>query len=454
MTEQQYNSEIEYIFNRFPSFQKVGGSAYKPGIDGMRALADATGNPHTKFKSIHIAGTNGKGSTSHMIASALGSAGNEVRVGLYTSPHLVDFRERIKIMGPDGYQMVPKEYVYTFIQTYKHLFEELGSSFFEITTALAFSWFASMEVDIAVIECGLGGRLDSTNIISPELSIITNIGLDHCDFLGSTIESIASEKAGIIKSGVPVIISEESGAGDVFRKAAAEKGAPIIFAEDYSPELFDAAIDLDKLDLKGACQERNIKGVAAALDILLKMGLEWNSGAVVDPMAVVVSMKQGIYNAAEHTGLHGRWEKLSEKPYVVCDTGHNSHGFKLLGEQISKSFREGKFKRLFMVFGVVADKDIDSIVEYLPNECINGYGERVKANYFFVNAKGTRALSAEKLKNKMNSEGFEGKIISDGNIFCTLQHCMENMSQVSDMLFIGGSTFVVAEAIPYFKKID
>ena len=286
MTQQEYNSEIEFIFNRFPSYQTVGKVAYKPGIETMQALDEMLGYPHRRFRCIHVAGTNGKGSTSHMLAAALQK---RYRVGLYTSPHLVDFRERIKVDG----KMVPQEFVYGFLKEYKERFVELGASFFEITTALAFAYFAAQEVDVAVIECGLGGRLDSTNIITPVLSVITNIGLDHCEHLGFSLLEVAGEKAGIIKSGIPVVIGEKGcpEVEDVFRKKAAQAGARIFFAEELAQEwlagdvgggaevdggavpeglsgrLYKFLAEAD-MDLKGACQQKNIKTVCAALGVL------------------------------------------------------------------------------------------------------------------------------------------------------------------------------------------
>lgn len=461
MTEQEYYREIDYIFNRFPSFQKVGAGAYKPGIEGMAALAEVIGNPHKRFRTIHIAGTNGKGSTSHMVASALsvmprssvkwcgeGNSGN-LKVGLYTSPHLVDFRERIKVSSSDGFEMVPREFVYDFIVRYKSAFEEIGTSFFEITTAMAFAWFAHCGVDVAVMECGLGGRLDSTNIIDPQLSVITNIGLDHCDFLGTTVESIAFEKAGIIKSGVPVVIGEESGVGDIFRKKSDGCDAPIIFAEEYDGKVLkEAGLECGKLDLKGDCQHKNIRTVAAALEIWMQNNC---FSSVTEILENVVG---AVHNAAQITGLRGRWERLSAEPYIVCDTGHNSHGFKLLGKQIKESFTRGGYDRLTMIFGVVADKDLDSISEYLPKKVSSSRGEESDACYCFVNAKGTRALPAHKLQEKMVALGFSGKVISGGNIEGTLEEYLKSAegSGKGTMIFIGGSTFVVAEALQYFDQ--
>lgn len=430
MTQQEYNSEIEFIFNRFPSYQTVGKVAYKPGIETMQALDEMLGHPHRRFRSIHVAGTNGKGSTSHMLAAALQK---RYRVGLYTSPHLVDFRERIKVDG----KMVPQEFVYGFLKEYKERFVELGASFFEITTALAFAYFAASGVDVAVIECGLGGRLDSTNIITPVLSIITNIGLDHCEHLGFSLPEVAGEKAGIIKAGIPVVIGEKGcpEVEDVFRKKAALVGAPLLFAEeealkgeDLSGRLYKSLAEAD-MDLKGACQQKNIKTVCTALGVL-------------DGEFDVDGVEGNICMAARITGLRGRWEALCSRPLVVCDTGHNSHGFKVLGPQIASQAGQCKGNFL-MVFGVVADKDIDSIVAYLPRE----------AHYYFVKARGSRALPAEVLAERMASYGFRGEAVS-GSIGDFLGRLVPGngagIAGEEDFIFIGGSTFVVAEAIEYF----
>lgn len=437
MTQQEYNREIEFIFNRFPSYQTVGKVAYKPGIETMEALDGMLGHPHRSFRCIHVAGTNGKGSTSHMLAAALQK---NYKVGLYTSPHLVDFRERIKVNG----EMVPQEFVYGFLMEYKERFVELGASFFEITTALAFAWFAACGVDVAVIECGLGGRLDSTNIITPVLSLITNIGLDHCEHLGFTLEEVAREKAGIIKPGVTVVVSEKGcvQVEEVFRKRAAEVGAPVYFAEEVvesgeemlSGRLYRELLGAE-MDLKGACQEKNIKGVCTALGLLAG---EFN----------VEGVAGNICNAAAITGLRGRWETLCSVPLVICDTGHNSHGFKVLGPQISSKAVEvaagNAGSRFRMVFGVVADKDLDSITDYLPRG----------AYYYFVNARGSRALPASKLAERMLAAGFEGEAV-EGEIGGFLRRLVpldgtEGLAGKGDFIFIGGSTFVVAEAIEYF----
>ena len=432
MTQQEYQQELDFIFNRFPSYQMVGKVAYKPGIETMLALDEMLGHPHCRFRTIHVAGTNGKGSTSHMLAAALQK---NLKVGLYTSPHLVDFRERVKVDG----QMVSREFVYRFLQEYKEKFVEIGASFFEITTALAFAYFAAEQVDVAVIECGLGGRLDSTNIITPELSVITNIGLDHCEHLGFSLEEIAGEKAGIIKPGVPVVIGEKGcpQVEEVFRKRAADAGSPILFAEDVVEEgnlsgrLYGKLVGAD-MDLKGACQEKNIKTVCTALGVLEG---KFDVGDDVE----------NICRAAGITGLRGRWETLCSEPLIICDTGHNSHGFKVLGPQIAQTAKrvKGQFpdSRFHMVFGVVADKDLDSIIEYLPKD----------AYYWFVNARGTRALPAGKLAEKMHACGFEGEAVEKGieEFLGEFLPCVERCSK-GDFVFVGGSTFVVAEAIEYF----
>ena len=436
MTQQEYQQEIDFIFNRFPSYQTVGKVAYKPGIETMEALDELLGHPHRSYRTIHVAGTNGKGSTSHMLAAALQK---NYKVGLYTSPHLVDFRERVKVNG----EMVSQEFVYKFLKEYKDKFVELGASFFEITTALSFAYFAQQKVDIAVIECGLGGRLDSTNIIMPELAIITNIGLDHCEHLGFSLPEVAGEKAGIIKSGVPVVIGEKGcpEVESVFREKAAAVGAPIFFAQEkveekdgLSGRLYGNLLEAD-MDLKGACQEKNLKGVCVALELL-----ENEFGKDV--------CAENICAAAKITGLRGRWETLCDAPLVICDTGHNSHGFKVLGPQIARTaaLQQEKFpgSRFRMVFGVVADKDLESIVEYLPR---NAY-------YHYVNARGTRALPAQELAAKMKGFGFEGEVAVGSISECLAGLVPDNGAGGSalkeDFIFIGGSTFVVAEALEYF----
>lgn len=508
MTEQEYNIQIDYIFNRFPSFQKVGAAAYKPGIESVKALVEQLGNPHRRFRSVHIAGTNGKGSTSHMIAAALASTG--LKVGLFTSPHLIDFRERIKTSTPSGnFEMVSRDFVYNFIKDNRQRFEDLNVSFFEITTAMAFCWFADCNTDIAVIECGLGGRLDSTNIITPILSVITNIGLDHCALLGNTTEKIAAEKAGIIKPGVPVVIGEASGVAKVFKDKAEDEGSRIYFAEDFDlpEEPFEET--LRNMDLGGACQRRNLRTVLTSLNILNPLIFNTlphsGDGTVTSGVNAPALCKsnltfphsgdsagipggtlpelcetafegtiaseemKAVMTAARKTGLHGRWEVLNRNPFIVCDTGHNPHGFALLGKQIQDEFEKWQERRsgarLLMIFGVMADKDLDSIVDFLPKN----------AEYIFVAPATPRAMKAAALKEKMTGLGFKafnsynshcrnvsdmepqdllcesGSANESGNIWNSLSQ-YKKIKGDEDFVFIGGSTFVVAEALEWFAK--
>jgi dihydrofolate synthase/folylpolyglutamate synthase len=421
-----YDSELEFIFSQFPSYQKVGKVAYKPGLEGMEEFDKLLGHPHKRFYTIHIAGTNGKGSVSHMLASVLMKSG--LRVGLYTSPHLVDFRERIKING----EMVSKEYVLEFIQKWKPYFLEKRPSFFEITTGMAFDYFAKSGVDIAVIETGLGGRLDSTNVINPLLSVITNIGLDHCEHLGYTLGDIAREKAGIIKKDTPVVIGEAlPSTKKIFKLRASECNSKIVFAQDY---LFHDVKAIDyNLDLKGDYQDQNVRTVLTALALISENSkfLRLASSGWSDD-----NIRAGLSCAAKCTGLRGRWEMLSADPKVICDTGHNSHGLKVVFSQLRKE----KFDRLFILLGFVAEKDLEKIVGLLPKQ----------AYYLITKANISRALDSEELFEKCKSVGLEGEIrlsVEDGIKY------FYSIKREGDMLFIGGSTFIVAEAIQYFEKM-
>mgnify|MGYP003300257976 CR=1 FL=1 len=347
------------------------------------------------------------------------------------------FLDSVKING----EKVPLEFVYNFIDKYKDKLEEVGASYFEITTALAFDYFAASNVDIAIIECGLGGRLDSTNIITPLVSVITNIGLDHCEHLGYTLPQIASEKAGIIKKDVPVVVGEAVNnvqVKEVFEKAASQKGCRIYFAEEFvcnNDSLYNTLSSVE-LDLKGDCQQKNLKTVFTALCAL--MGKE----KVNDNIGII---KDGVANAARNTQLMGRWQKLQSKPLVICDTAHNSHGFRLLGPQIQRTYQMCKDinanSKLHVIFGVVADKDLNAITDYLPKE---------QAQYFYVNAQGERALKAGILKEKMQEYGFRGDVCCNGDIAQTIKYVLESAS-LEDFIFIGGSTFVVAEALKFYK---
>lgn len=506
MTDSEYNKVLEEIYERFPSFQVVGDRAYKPGLENMLELDKALGYPSRDFRAVHVAGTNGKGSVSHMIASALmqlpknptcthhsnpdnanpsdnlsrQSVGRTLRVGLYTSPHLVDFRERIKVNG----QMVEKEWVYDFLTSNKPLFEELNASFFEITTAMAFCWFSFCKVDVAVIECGLGGRLDSTNIITPMASVITNIGFDHMQYLGNTLEEIASEKAGIIKPGVPVIIGETGEVERVFIDKASDCATDIYFAEKLNPYKLSpdgifrsfshrdidnreealksvvslatcllGSVDMENMDLKGDCQKKNIKTVCAALAVLIRKIADENCQDLSE--RTITEMVEAIENAAKITGLRGRWECFSDNPLIICDIGHNAHGMKVLMPQVERTYaqRLNEFStepespghnpeaiperpRLIMFFGVMKDKDLTAEVEFLPRD----------AFYLYVNASTPRALPAADLMEKMRAYGFRGEVPDSGSIQAGLQWIKDN-ARSQDFVFIGGSSYVVAEVL-------
>ncbi len=389
-------------------YQRVGQSAYKADLSATITLANYLNNPEKSFKSVHVAGTNGKGSTSHMIASVFQEAG--YKTGLYTSPHLKDFRERIKING----NMIPEEYVSGFIQRHKPYFESNQLSFFEMTVGLAFDYFREEKVDIAIIEVGMGGRLDSTNIISPEVSVITNIGLDHTKFLGDTLEKVAFEKAGIIKENIPVVIGEAvSETENVFRRIAVEKNSAIEFAE---------AIDSSNYlsDLKGTYQQKNIKTVLSALKILQNRGWEISEE----------NIQNGLLNTVKNTGLMGRWQILNKSPKVICDTGHNKEGLKLVLKQLQNE----DYQNLHIVLGVVNDKDLESVLPLFP----------VNATYYFCKPNIPRGLDASLLLSKARGFGLKGEdYFSVNNAF----EAAKNAALKDDLIFIGGSTFVVAEVV-------
>ncbi|MCB9001520.1 MAG: bifunctional folylpolyglutamate synthase/dihydrofolate synthase [Bacteroidales bacterium] len=425
-----YQETIEYLYSSLPIFQRVGKAAYKADLGNTLALDEHFNHPHRKFKSIHIAGTNGKGSTSHMTAAILQKAG--YKVGLYTSPHLRDFRERIRING----EMIPKDEVTEFVNLNKDFFDKLKPSFFEMTVALAFNYFAKENIDIAVVEVGLGGRLDSTNIINPMISIITNIGLDHTDLLGDTLEKIAVEKAGIIKPNVPVIIgSTQPEIINVFKNKAKENNASITFADqvvtvkNYIPisdnlQRFEMEYKGNNLnietDLLGHYQRFNIPPVLVCVDLLKEMGLNISDSSIYEGLKAVKST----------TGLMGRWQILGKNPTIVCDTGHNTDGIKLVTEQIQKA----TFKNLHMVIGMVADKNIDGILALLPKNAI----------YYFTQAKIPRALNSLKLKEKAETFDLKGKAYSSvSDAFAAAKKAASN----SDLIFVGGSTFIVAEVV-------
>jgi dihydrofolate synthase/folylpolyglutamate synthase len=418
-----YQQVLDYLYQSLPMYQRVGAVAYKPDLKNTLALCSALDHPEQKFKSIHVAGTNGKGSSSHMIAAALQSAG--YRVGLYTSPHLKDFTERIRMNG----QPAPQHFIVDFVKRMKPVLEEIKPSFFETTVAMAFDYFAKEKVDIAVIEVGLGGRLDSTNVITPLVSLITNISWDHMELLGDTLPKIAAEKAGIIKPHLPVVISEHQSETDfVFVEKAKQMNTAIQFASDlYNIEsLGDGKFSVTKndqkvigeLDLKGDYQRKNLAGVLAVIDQLRKEGFALSEENVWN----------GLKNTTTFTGLKGRWQKLNDRPLMVCDTGHNEAGIREVLHQISKQ----KYEKLFFVLGMVKDKDIDKVLKQLPS---NAY-------YYFCQAKIPRALSALELKEKAAACGLSGEVVTDVNKAIA---AAKSRASDNDMIFIGGSTFVVAE---------
>jgi len=426
----QYSQALDFLFSQLPMYQRIGQAAYKANLDNTLAFDQYFESPHTHFKTIHVAGTNGKGSVSHMLASVLQSAG--YKTGLYTSPHLLDFRERIKING----EMISESEVVDFVENHNEIIKEIKPSFFEMTVAMAFDYFARQQVEVAVIEVGMGGRLDSTNIINPELSIITNIGLDHTQFLGDTIDKIAAEKAGIIKDGIPVLIGESHElTKPVFIDFANRNNSAIYFADqeytcDYSMQTLDQfqsfnfkkngqLVYPDLLsDLLGIYQRKNIATVLKAIDLLSSFNL--------DKKAIY----EGIKYTSKTSGLMGRWQILSYNPTIVCDTGHNKHGLKLVMEQIKQTPHD----KLHIVFGAVNDKSIDSILSILPSD----------AQYYFTKASIPRALDEKELAKKAQISGLKG------NYFATVKDAIDfakKNASANDLIYIGGSTFIVAEAL-------
>ena len=507
----RYEEKIDALFKMVPSFQKVGKKGYHPGIETMEAFDHFLWHPHRDFRIIHVAGTNGKGSVSSMLASVLMGMGH--RVGLYTSPHLVDFRERIKVNG----EMITQEAVLDFLERTEEFVAENDPSFFEITTAMAFDYFAGCEVDYAVVECGLGGRLDSTNIVTPVLSVITSIGLDHTDILGDTEEKIAYEKGGIIKPGVPVVVGQVTDSvADVLKGIAEERGAVLYLmgaeiennpshltmgpslcgqrgstvfssqppSDDSQPTSLsdhighenatfcaqtshsdhighenatfcaqtslsdhighenaifcahfpDSVLEdiLSKMDLKGDYQRSNLKTVLKCLEVLSMCGLTAEPDKVAD----------SICHAAERTGFRGRWEVLSQKPYIVCDIAHNPHGIRPVMEQLKRVYQvavegTGDTPKLYMVFGVMGDKDLESISDYLPHE----------AYYFYTAADSPRAMDPAKLSEWMSGHDFIGEVIS--GVEAAVKSCLSQASE-RDIVYVGGSSYVVAEALKLF----
>ncbi len=422
-----YQETLTYLYNSAPLFQQVGSAAYKEGLENTYTLDEYFGHPHRRFRTIHIAGTNGKGSCSHTLAAILQSAG--YRVGLYTSPHLVDFRERIRINGTP----VSQQFVIEFVEKHRHFFEPLHPSFFELTTAMAFLYFAEQAVDIAVIEVGLGGRLDCTNIIQPDLSLITNISFDHVQFLGNTLAQIAGEKAGIIKPHTPVVIGETTPeTKPVFLDKALSVDAPIIFAEEehllYNASheangnyLYQTADYADlKGELGGLCQEKNTNTLLSALRQLKQTGYRFSE----------TDVRNGFAHVCELTGLQGRWQRLANHPTVICDTGHNVGGIRYIAEQLSRQH----YDRLRIVIGMVNDKDIRGVLALLPTD----------ASYYFTQASVKRALPAEEVQKQASAFGLKGNAYP--NVKIALKEALAQ-SAPQDLIFIGGSSFIVADLL-------
>lgn len=424
-----YQETVDYLFTRLPMFSRIGAAAIKKDLTNTLRLCEAIGNPHHNFRSIHVAGTNGKGSTTHMLAAILQTAG--YKTGLYTSPHLFDFRERIRVDG----QVCDKEFVVDFTEKIRPLIEEIEPSFFEITVAMAFEYFSRQQVDVAVIEVGLGGRLDSTNIITPELSIITNIGMDHTQLLGDTPAKIAFEKAGIIKPGVPVVIGQSTPeTKPVFIKQAGEKQAPIVFAEDeryvdeFSFEHNHLRVVIDEkqkdekpvfeLDLKGLYQATNLLTVLEAVHQLRLQGWKIEQAQV----------KQALQQVKKLTGLRGRWEQLRAKPRVIVDVAHNEDGIKMLVEQLEFE----AFQHLHIIIGMVKDKDVDSVLRLLP----------AYAKYYFTRADIPRAMDEQELQQKALAAGLKGDHFPDVN---TALKQVLSQAKDEDLVLVCGSVFLVAE---------
>ena len=401
-----YKETLDWMFAQLPMYQQKGSAALKNKLDNIENFTFELGNPEKKFKSIHVAGTNGKGSSSHMLASILQEAG--YKVGLYTSPHLKDFRERIKING----KKVKKDFVQSFIGTHMPFLEYHKLSFFEMTVGMAFDFFAKNEVDIAIIEVGLGGRLDSTNIIMPEVSLITNIGLDHTDILGDTLEKIAMEKAGIIKRGIPVVVSERQRKTEmIFKLIANQRKSPIIFSDEKEHDSY-------KTDLLGEYQIQNMNGVLTTLDQLKGFDV------------TKTHIEKGLSNVVKNTGLSGRWQILQTKPMIVCDTAHNKEGLQTVLEQLNNQ----KFDKAHFVIGFVNDKNLMRILPLFPKD----------ATYYFVKPEVPRGLDLEELNSLADKYSLKGKLYS--SVSKGLE-AAKKKAKKKDLIYVGGSTFVVAEVV-------
>ena len=431
-----YQETCEYLFNQLPMFEKQGAGGYKEGLENSHALDEHLGHPHKKYLTIHVAGTNGKGSCAHTLSAVLQMCG--YKVGLYTSPHLVDFSERIRING----QPISEDYVVEFVEKHKPFFEPLQPSFFELTTAMAFKYFADMDVDIAVIEVGLGGRLDCTNIITPILSVITNIGLDHTQFLGTSLEQIAMEKAGIIKKNVPVVVGETTPETRmVFEATATENHAPIVFAEDQKQiislsvgtkgiEYYTKSFGILSGELNGIYQEKNTNTILCAIQQLESLGYMHSVKCQANATCQNREVQKGFLHVCSLTGLKGRWQKVCEAPLTICDTGHNVPGWKYLSEQLNNV----KCDKMHIVFGMVDDKDIHGVMELLPK----------KATYYFTKANNKRAVSENVLKLYAQGIELEGESYPDVK---SAYEAAKAAANSNDFVFVGGSSYVVAELL-------
>lgn len=426
-----YKETIEYLFNSAPLFQNIGAGAYKEGLYNTKVLDEHFAHPHLSFKTIHVAGTNGKGSCSHTIASVLQEAG--YKVGLYTSPHLVDFRERIRVNG----KPISEQYVIDFVEHERAFFEPLHPSFFELTTAMAFKFFADEKVDVAIIEVGLGGRLDCTNIITPDVSIITNISFDHVQFLGDTLAKIAGEKAGIIKPNIPVVIGETTPeTKPVFISKAEEQNAPIIFAEEQDEVMGECLLakggfdyqtktfGLITAELGGLCQTKNTRTIIEALKQLIGKGYRITRQNVAD----------GFASVCKNTGLMGRWQKLADKPKVICDTGHNVGGIQYIVKQLELQ----EYDNLRIVMGMVNDKDISTVLSMMPKHAV----------YYFTQASVKRAMPCRDFKAKAAGYGLEGDAYP--TVRQAYEAALHDASQ-NDLVFVGGSSFIVADLLSFLK---
>jgi len=429
-----YKETCEYLYSQMPMFEKQGASGYKEGLVNTLKLDDHFNHPHQDYRTIHVAGTNGKGSSAHTLAAILQMCG--YRVGLYTSPHLVDFSERIRING----QPIEEDYVIDFVEKERGFFEPLSPSFFEVVTAMAFKYFSDKKVDFAVIEVGMGGRLDCTNIITPILSVITNIGFDHTQFLGNSLEQIAMEKAGIIKQGVPVVIGETTPETKaVFEAVAKEKHAPITFAEEEKQVTACNVAENGLIyhtkdygiiegELAGSYQEKNTNTVLCAIRQLEQQGYMYPTACSSKQICQNREVREAFKNVCELTGLKGRWQKVKDAPLTICDTGHNVPGW----EWLSRQLKDVSCKHMHIIFGMVEDKDIEGVMALLPKE----------ATYYFTKANNKRAVSENVLNLYAQNLGLGGKSFPDVN---TAYEAVVNAADERDFVFIGGSSYVVAD---------